>query len=67
MKRDPLSRRINSAKPLEQRIADADARGNYWLAEGNAAQETGQQKKADECYRKGQFWLDRLNALQNRR
>ena len=50
-------------KSLQERIVEADARGNYWLAEGNAAAERGNQKRADACYAKGQYWLDRYNRL----
>lgn len=50
-------------KSLEERILDAEARGNRWLADGNEFQERGQLARAEECYRKGQFWLDRYNRL----
>lgn len=41
----------------------ADERGNYWLALGNEYSEAGRTDKAEKCYSKGQFWLDRLNKL----
>jgi hypothetical protein len=50
-------------KNLKERIIDADYRGNYWLAEGNRYQEAGEKDKAEVCYRKSQFWLDRYNLL----
>lgn len=49
-----------------EKIADADARGSNWLAEANAAAESGDQDKAQKCYDKGQFWLDRSNSLRDR-
>lgn len=51
---------------LEKKIIDAESRGNHWLAEGNAAREAGRYEKAEKCYAKGQFWLDRYNKLTGR-
>ncbi|MCM3583758.1 hypothetical protein M3795_25135 [Ralstonia pickettii] len=50
-------------KTLEERIADADARGNAWLAKGNDFREEGKLEQAERCYDKGQFWMDRSNKL----
>lgn len=50
-------------KTLRERIVDADVRGSKWLADGNEAAERGDKKRAEECYAKGQFWLDRYNLL----
>lgn len=49
--------------PLGDRIADADMRGSNWLAKGNEFAEAGNKTKAEECYDKGQFWIDRSNKL----
>lgn len=46
------------------KIADAQHRCNTWLADGNAAQERGNTARAEQCYAKSQFWLDRLNKLE---
>lgn len=55
---------MKKEKPtLEARIAAADARGSDWLAKGNYHAERGNKAKAEECYSKGQFWLDRSNKL----
>ncbi|MBV7542214.1 hypothetical protein [Acidovorax sp. sic0104] len=51
------------AKPLNERIADADARGGAWLAKGNELAEAGDKAQAQRCYDKVQFWLDRSNKL----
>lgn len=48
---------------LQRRIADADQHGSSWLAKGNEYAEKGNQAKAEQCYAKGQFWLDRSNTL----
>ena len=48
---------------VRDKIADADQRGNEWLAKARAAEERGNQKRAEECYRKGNYWLDRSNKL----
>lgn len=50
-------------KPVNERIADADARGSAWLAKANELAEAGKKKQAEHCYEKGQFWLDRSNKL----
>ena len=52
-----------ASKSLQEQIADADARGNWWLAIGNAAAEEGDLERAEACYAKGQYWLDRYNRL----
>lgn len=54
------------AKPkrsLEERIIDAETRGNNYLADANAAEERGDKVTAAKLYDKGQFWLDRYNKL----
>ena len=48
---------------VTDRIADADQRGNDWLARARDAADRGDQKRAEECYRKGNYWLDRSNKL----
>lgn len=52
---------------LNERIADADARGSAWLARANVLAEAGKKKAAERCYGKGQFWLDRSNMLRGNR
>lgn len=53
-------------KQLPTRILDAETRCNKWLADGNAAAERGDQTKAQACYQRSQFWLDRFNGLAGR-
>ncbi len=48
---------------LREKIADADVRGNEWLRKAREAELQGYQARADECYRKGNYWLDRSNKL----
>lgn len=50
-------------KTLSEKIADADERGNRYLADANDAAERGNSVKAEKLYAKGQFWLDRSNKL----
>ena len=50
-------------KSLQERILEAETRGNKWLADGNEASERGDKARAEACYEKGQFWLDRYNLL----
>lgn len=51
------------AKSLHERKLDAEVRGSRWLADGNAAREAGDIAKAEQCYAKSQYWLDRYNLL----
>ena len=50
---------------LSEKIAHADERGCFHLAEFNVLDEAGKghTKKAQEHWRKGQYWLDRSNKL----
>ena len=54
---------MKKKKSLSEKIADADARGGYWLALGNEHSESGRRKQAEKCYDKVQYWLDRSNKL----
>lgn len=51
------------SKTLAQKIADADEKGCFYLAEANEAGERGDKAKETKLLEKGQFWLDRLNKL----
>lgn len=50
-------------KSLRERQLDAEFYCNRWLADGNEALENGDKSKADFCFAKSQFWLDRSNLL----
>lgn len=50
-------------RSTHERMIEAEERGSKWLADGNEAEERGNLKKAEQCYEKSQFWLDRYNAL----
>ncbi|ARL04214.1 hypothetical protein [Burkholderia pseudomallei] len=50
-------------KTLHERKVDADVRASSWLADGNEAAERGDTARAEECWAKSQFWLDRYNLL----
>lgn len=52
--------------PLERCKLDAESRASKWLADGNEARESGNMVKADQCYAKSQFRLDRANLLNSR-
>ena len=53
-------------KSLAERIVDAEVLGSRWLADGNDAAERGDKAKAEHCYARAQFWLDRYNLLTGR-
>ena len=46
-----------------EKIIEAEQRGSKWLADGNEAAERGNHTKAERCYEKAQYWLDRYNRL----
>ena len=50
-------------KGMKECIIEAEIRGSHWLAEGNDAEERGNKAKAEKCFEKSQFWLDRYNKL----
>jgi hypothetical protein len=47
------------------KYVEADQRAQYWLAEMNSLEESGQQntKAFEKAERKAQYWLDRLNRI----
>lgn len=45
------------------KMIEAEQRGSKWLADGNEAAERGNHQKAERCYEKSQYWLDRYNRL----
>ena len=51
------------AKTLQEKIIEAEDNGSRWLADGNEAEERGNLVRAERCYQKSQFWLDRYNKL----
>jgi hypothetical protein len=53
-------------KPLAERTLDAETRASQWLADGNEAREAGHTAKAERCFEKAQYWLDRANHLSGR-
>ena len=50
-------------KTIKDKIIEAEVNGSRWLADGNEAEERGNFKKAERCFDKAQFWLDRYNRL----
>lgn len=57
-------RKATAEKTQREKAIDAHQRGSHWLAEGNEAEENGNTKKAEKCFKKAQYWLDRLNVLE---
>ena len=47
-------------------VLNAETRASQWLADGNEARERGDAAKAEKCYAKSQYWLDRYNRLTGR-
>lgn len=48
---------------FEDKALEAEVRCSQWLAEGNEAEERGDHAKAEKCFSKSQYWLDRYNKL----
>lgn len=53
----------NDSVVLHRMVLDAETRCAQWLADGNQAREAGKPAKAERCYAKSQYWLDRYNRL----
>lgn len=53
-------------RTVTERALDAEVKASQWLADGNQAAEAGQSEKAERCFEKAQFWLDRANLLSGR-
>ncbi|MFH0134869.1 hypothetical protein ACGLHS_31970 [Variovorax sp. VaC1] len=51
-----------SRSALHAKLLDAETRGSQWLADGNVASTSA---RAERCYDKSQFWLDRANRLRD--
>lgn len=52
-----------TAKTTAEKIIDADEHGGRWLAKANDLADRGETEKAERCYEKAQYWLDRSNKL----
>ena len=55
--------KTTTERTRDERIADADVRGNEWLSKAREAEVKGNQARAEECYRKGDYWLNCSNKL----
>ena len=44
-----------------EKANEYEIKSSHWLAEGNEAEERSDKPRAEECYRKSQYWLDRAN------
>ena len=53
-------------KTVAERALDAEVRASKWLADGNQEHEKGNKNKAEKCYEKAQFWLDKYNKIMGR-
>jgi len=47
----------------EDKIIQAEQQASKWLADGNSWEERGNHIKAEKCYDKSQYWVDRYNKL----
>lgn len=57
---------MSSQKPtisFTEKLIEAERLTNKWLADGNQAEECGNLVKAEKCFSKSQYWLDRYNKL----
>jgi hypothetical protein len=52
---------------LQERTLRAEELASRNLANGNEAAERGDHAKAEDYYRRAQFWLDRYNLLSGNR
>lgn len=54
------------ARPLSERMLEAEVKCSQALADANAAADCGNNKKADRLYESSQRWLDKYNTLKER-
>lgn len=54
---------VELVRAVDAQVAEADARGGAWLAKANELAEAGKHERAQLCYDKCQYWLDRSNRL----
>lgn len=45
----------------EAKAQDYEEKASKWLADGNEAEERGNLSKAEKCFQKAQYWLDKAN------
>lgn len=50
-------------KSIKDKKVEAEVLCSKWVADGNEAMEKGDWNKAQRCYEKSDFWLDRVNKL----
>lgn len=50
-------------RTVQERIADADAKGSRALNAANEAAERGEHEKAERLYQRASRWLDESNRL----
>ena len=43
------------------KAAGYEHQAGMWLSKGNEAEERGDHDKAEKCFAKSQYWLDRYN------
>jgi hypothetical protein len=59
-----MTRRNPDVLPsTNDKALDAEIRASQWLSSANELSEGGELAKAEEHYRKAQYWLDRYNKL----
>lgn len=54
---------MKSNETKKEAMIKAETLGSKWLADGNEAEERGNRIKAEKCFAKAQYWLDRYNRL----
>jgi hypothetical protein len=59
---------MSESQPVstQRKAIEAESLAARWLADGNEARESGKTDKAERCYAKAQYWLDRFNKLTGR-
>lgn len=62
----PKRKHMTPLSPSHPKALDAEQRCSTWLADGNEHSERGDKAKAEKCYDKAQYWLDRYNKLTGR-
>ncbi len=50
---------------MTDKAQEYEHKSSKWLADGNEYAERGEHDKAEKCYAKSQYWLDRANTARD--
>lgn len=57
-----MARTIKNLEVSGDKAQTYEMHASKWLADGNEAEERGNRAKAEACFEKAQYWLDKANV-----